>query len=305
MTRRFLFGVALTIVAVLFAVAIHSPPARAAVGSWAVARLHSSTGIRATSSRLDYNLLTLRFRASGVTLAADGSRTPFFSAEELRLTLPWAVLRGLAVESFEADNPSLTIVREADGTLNLPRSANPNAASVSGPLDLGRFLVRGLRLRYDDRSAGVVVNASDIAIALERSTGGIVSGAMPKAAVSVSVGEQQTRVSTLGGQLAFDGRALALDNVVIEAPEGRIRVGGKVPLLPRFDLAELQYEGQLSLAHASPWIGVERGPTGLVTFSGKAVGPIDTITATIDAAGHLHWPNAGPVSMSAHTSLTR
>ena len=306
MTRRLLFGAAFAILAVLFAVAIHSPPARSAVGSWAVARIHSSTGIRATISRLDYNLLTLTFRAGGVTLAADGSRAPFFSAEELRLNLPWAFLRGLAVESFEADNPSLTIVREADGTLNLPRSADPAAASVSGPLDIGRFLVRGLRLRYDDRSAGVLVNASDIVIVLEQSTGGILSGAMPRAAVSVSVDEQQTSLSTLGGRLAFDGRALALENVGLEAPEGRVRVGGKLTMLPGFDLAEVQYEGHLDLARVSPWIGIEGVPTGLISFSGTATGPIKTIATTIDANGErLHWPNAGPVSVSTRTSLTR
>jgi outer membrane protein assembly complex protein YaeT len=306
MTPQLRFGAAFAALAVLFAVAIHSPPARSAVGSWAVDRIHSSTGIRATISRLDYNLLTLTFSASGVTLAAEGARTPFFSADELRLNLPWTFLRGPAIESLDAENPSLAIVREEDGTLNLPRSVDAATESVAGRIDVGRFHVRGLRVRYDDRPAGVLVTARDIGIALDRSTEGLLTGAMPAAVVSVAVGQQQTRVSSIGGRLAFDGRALTLENVLLEAPEGRVRVGGEMTLLPGFDVAELRYDGQLHLANVSPWIGIESAPTGTISFSGTAMGPIETMEATIEAAGErLDWSSVGPVSMTARTSVTR
>ena len=306
MTRRILLGAAFTALAVLFAIAIHSPPARSAVRSWAVARISSSSGIRATISRLDYNLLTLSVNAGGVALTADGSRTPFFSAEELRLNLPWTIVRGpIAVESLEVENPSLVIVREADGQLNLPRGSATTTDSFSGPLDIRRFIVRGLRVRYDDRSAGVLVTASDIGIALEQTIEGRLSGPMPLTSVSVTVDERQTHLSTRGGRLAFDGQALALEHIVLDAPEGRAEIAGKLTLLPGFDLTALQYAGHLDLARVTPWIGLDGAPTGLVSFSGTAAGRLDTISTTIDAAGdRLNWPNVGPLSVSARTVLT-
>ncbi len=306
MTRRILLGAAFTALAVLFAIAIHSPPARSAVRSWAVARISSSSGIRATISRLDYNLLTLSVSAGGVTLTADGSRTPFFSAEELRLNLPWTIVRGpIAVESLEVENPSLVIVREADGQLNLPRGSATTTDSFSGPLDIRRLIVRGLRVRYDDPSAAVLVTASDIGIALEQTIEGRLNGPMPLTSVSVTVDERQTRLSTRGGRLAFDGQALALENIVLDAPEGRAEIAGKLTLLPGFDLAALQYAGHLDLARVTPWIGFDGAPTGLVSFSGTAAGRLDTMSTTIDAAGdRLNWPNVGPLSVRARTVLT-
>ena len=306
MTRRILLGAAFTALAVLFAIAIHSPPARSAVRSWAVARISSSSGIRATISRLDYNLLTLSVSASGVTLTADGSRTPFFSVDELRLNLPWTIVRGpIAVESLEVENPSLVIVRDADGQLTLPRGSATTTDPFSGPLDIRRLIVRGLRLRYEDPSAAVLVTASNIGITLEQTIEGRLSGPMPLTSVSVTVDDRQTRLSTRGGRLAFDGQVLALEDIVLEAPEGRADIAGKLTLLPGFDLTGLQYAGHLDLARVTPWMGFDGAPTGLVSFSGTAAGRLDTMSTTIDAAGdRLDWPNVGPLAVRARTVLT-
>ena len=112
MSRRLILGSAVPALLALVAVAIHTPPVRSAVSSWVVTRLQSAAGVQATIARLDYNLFTLTFSAGNITLAAEGSSVPFFSAEAVRVDLPWTILRGrIAVESLEIDNPSVTIVR--------------------------------------------------------------------------------------------------------------------------------------------------------------------------------------------------
>ena len=84
-SRRLILGSAVPALVVLVAVAIHTPPVRSAVNSWVVTRLQSAAGVRATIARLDYNLFTLTFSAGNVTLAAEGSSVPFFSAEAVRV----------------------------------------------------------------------------------------------------------------------------------------------------------------------------------------------------------------------------
>ena len=151
--RRPLFiAVAIAALFALSAAAVHTPPVRSAVLSWAVARLRTGGGIQAAIGDLDYNLLTLGFSAHRITLAADGSDLPFFSADAIRVNVPWTVVRGrIAIESLEIDNPTLTIVRLADGTFNLPASSGPATDPLTGPIDVDRLIVNGLALRYEDR----------------------------------------------------------------------------------------------------------------------------------------------------------
>ena len=306
MSRRHILGAALPLLLALCVFAIHTPPARSAALSWALVRLQSAAGFRADISRLDYNLLTLSFSARNVTLAANGSDEPFFAAEEVRVNLPWSAVPGrIAIESLEIDNPSLTIVRAVDGTLNLPRGAETTTEPLRGPIEIDRFLVRGMRARYDDRFAGMLVDARGININLDRPFEGLLNGRLSADDVSVHTSEQRTRLSRLDGHLAFDGRTLALENVVLEAPEGRLRTDGQLILLPTVALGGLRYQGHLDLARLAPWIGADPAPTGLVSFSGTADGPVDAITTTIDAAGDdLRWSNLGSITARARSAIS-
>ena len=92
------------------------------------------------------------------------------------MDLPWTIVRGrIAVESLEIDNPSVTIVREADGTLNLPAGSGAASEPAPGSIDVGRFVIRGLRVRYEDRPAGVLVDAREIDVNLERPAGSLLN----------------------------------------------------------------------------------------------------------------------------------
>ena len=305
-SRRLMLGAAVPAFVVLVAVAIHTPSVRSAVGSWVVTRLQSAAGVQATIARLDYNLFTLTFSTGNVTLAAEGSSVPFLSAEAVRVDLPWTIVRGrIAVESLEIDNPSVTIVREADGTLNLPTSSGADSQPAPESIDVGRFVIRGLRVRYEDRPAGVLVDARDIDVNLERPPGSLLNGRLSAGDATVRLSELATNLSKLGGMLTFDGRALALEEFALEAPEGRLRIDGKLSLLPAFALDGLRYQGHLDLARMAPWVGANPPPTGLVSFSGTAAGPIDSATTTIDVAGdNLQWSDLHEISLRTHAVLS-
>ena len=108
---------------VLLAGLVHTPLVRAEVLSWALGRL-PALGLRADVERLDYNLFTLTVGLEAVTLSAEGSDTPFFSTDAIRLDLPWSnVFETLGIQSLEIDRPRITIVREDAGSLNLPEMA--------------------------------------------------------------------------------------------------------------------------------------------------------------------------------------
>ena len=93
MSRRLILGLAVPALVALVAVGIHTPPGRSAINSWVITRLQSAAGVQATIARLDYNLFTLTFSAGNITLAAEGSSAPFFSAEAVRVDLPWTIRR--------------------------------------------------------------------------------------------------------------------------------------------------------------------------------------------------------------------
>ena len=306
MSRRLIFGSAVPALLLLVAVAIHTSPVRSAVNSWVVTRLQSAAGVRATIARFDYNLFTLTFSASNITLAAEGSSVPFFSAEAVRGDVPWTIVRGrIAVESLEIDNPSVTIVREADGTLNLPTSSGAASEPAPESIDVGRFVIRGLRVSYENRPAGVFVDARDINVHLERPPGTLLNGPLSGGGIAVRISEHETGLSKLDGRLAFDGTALSLEDFALEAPEGRLRVDGKLSLLPAFELDGLRYQGRLDLARLARWVGADPPPTGLISFSGTAAGPIDNATTTIDVAGdNLQWSGVNEINLRTHTVLS-
>lgn len=301
-----MLGAAVAVLLGLIAVAIHSPPVRSTVASWVVTKLHSDAGLQVTIARLDYNLVTLTFSAGNVTLAAEGSSVPFLSAQEVRGDLPWTIVRGtISVESLEIDGARVTIVRDADGTLNLPAGSGSDAQPAPASVDVGRFVIRGLQVGYEDRRDGVVADARGIDIDLDRPPGSLLTGRISAREATIRHSERKTALSRLGGTVTFDGTAVALEDFVLEAPEGRLRLDGKLNLLPAFALDGLRYQGQLDLERLAPWVGAEPPPAGLVSFSGTATGPIDRATTTIDADGNnLRWSDLEEINLRTHATLS-
>ncbi len=284
--------------------AVHTSFARARVLSWAIARLRTDAGLRVEIGQLDYNLVTLSGRLRNVTVTAENSGTPFFHADTVDVNLPWAIVGGsIALESLEIVRPSLVIVREEDGTLNLPQTTQAPTNQTIDSIEIGSLAVRNLELRYADRSQNVSVEGRGITLDLRRDGGSPPEGGLAAPdGVTIRVGDRQTRVSRLDGRLAFDGRALAVRELALESPEGRVRFDGTLNLLDDLALTDLRYEGRLDLGRLAPWLGLEPAPSGLVVFSGEADGPLERLNATIDIAGErLAWSNLRDVSLQART----
>jgi hypothetical protein len=208
-------GVGVVVCLALLAGVIHLPVVRAGVLSRALTFLRDS-GVRADVRRLDYNLFTLTVRLNGIALSAERSDTPFFSAEAVDLDLPWSVVGGtVAVQSLEVDRPRITIVREADGSLNLPEIAQTEDEAESappGPLRIDRLVIRDLNASYGDASLPLSVDGRGVTLDLDSTPGAMLAGRLSMSdGVELRLGDRETAVSTLEGGLAFDGTALSVD----------------------------------------------------------------------------------------------
>ena len=293
---------------VLLAGLVHTPPVRAGVLSWALARFPAS-GLRADVERLDYNLLTLTVSLEAVTLSAEGSDTPFFSTDAVRLDLPWSNVRGtLGIQSLEIDRPRIAIVRENDGSLNLPETAGAEDADTEpiAPVQIDRLVVRELDARYADASVSLDVDGRGVTLDLAFVPGGRLSGRLSVSdGVTLQLGDHETRMTALEGGVAFDGAALFVDALTLEAPEARMRLDGTVSLLAADQRIDVRYEGRLDAERLAPWVGLDSIPRGQITFSGTAQGPLTAPGVTLDLASDgLAWSTLGNLALEARAEMT-
>jgi hypothetical protein len=95
----------------------HAPFVRSAVARAIVSRVGSGLDTVLALDRLDYNLLTLRFTGTGLSLTAKGSPGPaYFRADRVTVRLrPSALLGHLRFASVELIHPSFTAAREEGG----------------------------------------------------------------------------------------------------------------------------------------------------------------------------------------------
>ena len=226
------------------------------------------------------------------------------------VNLPWAIVGGsIGIESLEIDRPRLVIVREEDGTLNLPQTTKATADRTRiDSIEIGRLAIRNLELQYADRSQNVSVDGRGISLDLRRDGGPLLEGGLSAApdGITIHAGNRQTRISRLEGKLAFDGTDLRVRELAVESPEGRVRFDGTVNLLDDLELTDLRYEGRLDLERLAPWLAVEPAPSGLVEFSGEADGPLDRLNATVDIAGdRLAWSSLRDISLPGSHRLFR
>ncbi len=277
---------------VILVVVVHAPFVRAPVLAWAVGQLRAA-GIRAEVERLDYNLLTLRASLGRTTLAAIDREPPFLTVERLDLDLPWSIVTGrLAVESLAVERPTLTVVRGADGRLNLPESADTDVESEPfNPIEIGRLVVNDLHLGYADRPAGFSIDGRSLRLELARSGPAGTTGrlSLDEGAV-IEFGDRQTRISRLDGQLAFDGRALTVHELTVEAPEVELRLDGRADLLGGGSDLAARYEGLVLLDRLAPWIAPGQPLSGPVRIAGTVSGQLDAPLVALTLTGNdLAW----------------
>lgn len=300
---------ALAATAVAVAVLIHTPPVRAWVLSSLLSRLPAA-GLEARIDALDYNLFLLRVGVRGVELSAAGSDVPFFSADAISLDLPWSAVTGtLAVQALDVDRPRIAIVRAPDGSLNLPETAadDPDAdAEPIGAVRIDRLAIRGLDARYADTPASLSVDGRGVTLDLDRGQGDLLAGRLSMSdGVTLRVGDRDTRVETLEGDLAFDGAALTIEALALDAPEARLQLDGVVTLLAGEQRLELRYDARLDAERLAPWADLDPAPRGHVTLAGTVRGPLAAPDLTVAVASDgLAWSSLGALSLDARAALS-
>ena len=289
---------ALLLIAALVA---HAPFVRRAVLAEVVARL-ATMGLRLEARDLSYDLVTLSARLDDVTLAGRDPATPFLHADAARVDLPWSVIRGsLAIQSIEIDRPRLTIVRDAAGATNLPSFTTTAASGALAPVAIDRLLIRDLAATFTDASSGTSIAASGVTLDMRRGVAGPLTGTLSMARpATMQIADRATRIDSLQGRLAFDGRTLTLGTLDLQSPEVHAHVEGRADLLAAAPRAALRYRAQADVQRAAPWLGIAAAtPTGTLTVSGSVDGPFGELTAQADlASDHLEWPGLGAVAVT-------
>ena len=294
----------------LLAGLVHTAFVRARVLSWALSSLQDA-GLEAAAARLDYNLFTLTVGLHDATLTAEGSDSPFLAADAIRLDLPWSIVGGtIGIESLEIDRPRAVIVRQANGSLNLPELAAAGdveaASEPIGPVPIGRLVIRDLDVGYADTSASLSVDGRGVTLDMDRAPGGLLAGRLSMShGVTLRSGDRDTTMATLEGGMAFDGTALTLETLSLKAPEAWMRLDGSLSLLASEPRMDLRYEGRLDVERVAPWVGLDPRSRGHIAFSGTARGPLDEPALTVDiASDRLLVSPLGDLSLQARATMT-
>src|SRR5262245_13923966 len=272
------------ILAILAVALLHTPIVRARALAFLIAQL-ADAGFVGRAERLDYNALTLTIRLSEVTIAVPSAVTPFFAAREVRLTLPWAALRGrFAIDHVEIVSPRVTLHRDANGRDNWTPETRGSGA---GPIELRirRGIVRDLAFDWtDDQSASHVDAALSLDLTSDgRTTAGPVVMARP---ATVRWRDRTTSVALTGGRLSWNDRDLAVEGVSLTAPEGTVTLDGRIDELMGAARIDARVAADANLAAASPWLNLRRAVAGTAHANARVDGSgLEVTGLRVETAG--------------------
>lgn len=289
----------------LVLVVAQSPPIRSRALLWSIRWLASNANIDARIGRLDYNLFTGRVAAEQVTLAgSSGGGPPFFEADAVRLRLPWSAVTGTFVlNELTVDRPRITIERRTDGTLNLPASQTSGGSLALPPVD--RVAVRDLSFTYSDRARQLNISTRQVSLNLARQSSGVLEGRLSAGAIaSLRSGERATTTNRIDGRLSFDGANLALTDVMVEAPEGRLDISGRIERVLDGPSLDLTFTTRADVASLVPWLGLGTDTAGDLRLTGRVRGPIGSLTADVSASSDsISWDRLQGVAIRADAEL--
>lgn len=296
-------------IALLFML-LHTPFARRQALSFASAFLAESSELHLQVNELDYNLLTLDFHFSDLSLARlHDQSAPFLTARRLHVDLPWSAIRGsLVLTLIEADQLAISLVQSEGGDWNLPASPNRGEGTRQEPFRLplmDQVVLNSLALSV--QSAGYEVQAVDVDVQLavtDHSSETLAGSLRAKRPVAVRWGDEGTSVAAFDAEISLDGQDLELGSLEAEMPEGRLSVNGRVVSLIDEPALELTYRGDVLLNRAADWWRPDHQVEGTATARGTIRGPVSApeITATVEAAG-LRWADLSDLALQANFRL--
>ena len=220
-------------------------------------------GLHVSAKSLHYNLFGPSAELRDVTLASldDKDRRALLRADSLRVVLGRSLILGqVEVRRLELHRPRLTVVRYADGALNLPRRRGASSTDVT-PLRLGHVEVRQLTIGVDDEISGrsFLMGPIDLSIDTSSATNG--PGAFGPSPFNIRLDAQTPNASpttlsgTVAGRLAFDGTRLLLPALTIETPEGKLALDGSIDAIARAPRVDVRSQVRIDLARAARLAG--------------------------------------------------
>src|SRR5712691_1179414 len=207
----------------LFVLVVHTPPVRRFVLRHAIAEVQRRYAIRIEAGRLDYNLAALTIGLAQVRIAADRTPDrPFFEADYAQAALARRALMGVvAFDDIAVTNGQVHVIRDRDGRMNLPESSDTPSGEPAA-LDVAHLSAPRLVVDVKDAQNDLSLAIPGITLDVGRSQGRVALNAP----ATLAIGKQQTRISTLDGGAAFDGRALKLTAVSLRSDEGSLQLDG-------------------------------------------------------------------------------
>lgn len=286
-----------------FVLLLHTPPVRRAVLRRVLPVLEQQYGLHVEAARLDYNLAALRLGVASVSVAAlDSPYDPFLTADYVAVTLPWRALLGeVTFDEIAAERAHVVVRKRSDGTTNLPRMPDERIGEPP-PLRIARLTVPQLAVELRDEQAVRHLWMPSVDLLLTADEGHI---ALRRPA-ELNTETQFTTISRLEGRAMFDGRALRLDAVEAESPEGRLRLDGTVRIIAEQPSADVRARGSVDLTRLTRWV-VNNGelPRGEAGFDAVVAGPFDNLGAQLSLMSEeIAWRDAAASDISADVRVT-
>ncbi|MGZ5423963.1 MAG: translocation/assembly module TamB domain-containing protein, partial [Candidatus Aminicenantales bacterium] len=302
MRRRLLrFSLAAVLgLAVIFAL-LHTLPVRKIVLRYATGRLEKKLGLEVTVERLGYNLLTLRFELSGLTVRdKDKTELPvFLRAARVTARVPLTtLLKGkLAVKELLASDLRVTVHRSAAGVTNVPDFGSAGTArgpAHSGPMlpefRVGSLVITGFSVLYADPGRDLVLESPSVIMRLQWA--GAKGHAFQIESLKAGTLEFKDGVRlspSLSARGTLGRDAIELEEFRIETENSQLNVSGRVenPLDPSLDLDLVALiDGET----IRPLLSGPPGMSGRVTIKAGLDGPLSSLRADLSLKGELREP---------------
>jgi outer membrane protein assembly complex protein YaeT len=283
---------------------LHLPSVRGRVLDRARAYAERELGLRLSASSLSYSLLTRTIELRDVSLTSSAAAQPFLEADHAVVVLGRALFRGrITVTRISLTRPRVTVIRDPDGSLNLPASrAGPGPAA---PLHFGVVSVTDLSVRLDDRVAQRSFAIGPVDLSMDTGASSGRPGAFGPGAFTARVGQVETS-GTASGRLGFDGTRVRIEELTAETKEGRVVVRGWADVVGDQPQVSVLANARVTLPQAASLARLDlRGLAGHLDGTLHASGALTAPTLALAVSGRdVTHPSLGPIRLNGRSSLS-
>ena len=283
---------------------LHLPPIRGRVLDRVRHYASQEFGIALGASSLSYNLFTRSIELHDLSIASASAAEPFLEADRALIVFGREIYLGQpTITRISLSRPRLTLVRQIDGTMNLP-SSQPGTARES-PLHLGVVSVTALSLRLDDRMAQRSFTLGPFDLSVDTSGASSQPGAFGPGEFTVHAGQIETS-GTIAGRLGFDGSRVRIEELTVGTNEGRVALTGWADIIGERPAISSHVNATVNLPNAARLARVDtRGLAGqlegTIDIAGSLAAPNISLAVT---SREMSYPPIGPFTLSGRSSLS-